>query len=72
MICVGQYESSRAIILENFLHNHFNSSKIDGEWFELPESIELEFPTICKQIEDNIILLETKNTWYQNEKNIKV
>ena len=67
LICVSQYETNRAVRLENYLHNYFNSNRIEGEWFNLPESIEIEFSNICKQIEDNIILLETKNTWYQQK-----
>jgi len=43
------YETSYPFKLEKLLHNHFESSNIMGEWFELFESDTESFRGICEE-----------------------
>jgi len=43
------FETSHPFKLEKMLHNHFSSSNIIGEWFELFESDTEAFRGICEE-----------------------
>jgi hypothetical protein len=57
------YETSEPFKLEKMLHNHFNSSNIIGEWFELFESDTEAFRAICEE-KMNIIKSLKDNPFY--------
>ena len=44
-------------LIERTLHNRFQCDNTNGEWFELPISIEVEFETLCTQLESNFKML---------------
>ena len=43
------YETDYPFKLEKMLHNHFNSSHLINEWFELSESDVEDFKSICEE-----------------------
>ena len=43
------YETEHPFKLEKMLHNHFKSSNLIGEWFELSESDTEAFRGICEE-----------------------
>jgi len=55
---VHLYESVRARKVEKSLHYAFSHARINNEWFELPLEDELKFLDLCKQIDNNILLIE--------------
>jgi hypothetical protein len=56
-------ETDHPFKLEKMLHNHFNSSNIIGEWFELFESDTEAFRAICEE-KMNIIESLKDNPFY--------
>jgi hypothetical protein len=59
------YETEHPFKLEKMLHNHFKSSNLIGEWFELSEADTEAFKTIC---EEKIRVIESlkDNPFYFN------
>ena len=59
------YETEHPFKLEKMLHNHFKSSNLIGEWFELSEADTEAFKTIC---EEKIKVIESlkDNPFYFN------
>lgn len=53
--------------IEKSLHRHFQSLKINGEWFKLESSHLADFLRICQITHDNLELLEKYNTWIQDK-----
>ena len=43
------YETEYPFKLEKMLHNHFNSSNLIGEWFELSEADTKAFKGVCEE-----------------------
>jgi len=43
------YETEHPFKLEKMLHNHFKSSNVIGEWFDLEERDVEAFKAICKE-----------------------
>lgn len=43
------YQTDKPFKLETMLHNHFKSSNIIGEWFELSEADIKSFTSICDE-----------------------
>ena len=61
------YETEHPFKLEKMLHNHFKSSNIIGEWFELSESDTKAFRDVCEKKEKTIEALKD-NPFYFNAK----
>lgn len=59
------YKTEHPFKLEKMLHNHFKSSNLIGEWFELSESDIEAFKGICKEKEEIISCLKD-NPFYFN------
>ena len=59
------YETEHPFKLEKMLHNHFKSSSLIGEWFELSESDTEAFRGICEEKEKIISCLKD-NPFYFN------
>lgn len=59
------YETEHPFKLEKMLHNHFKSSSLIGEWFELSESDTEAFRGICEEKEKIITSLKN-NPFYFN------
>lgn len=59
------FETEHPFKLEKMLHNHFKSSNLIGEWFELSETDTEDFKTIC---EEKIKVIESlkDNPFYFN------
>ena len=59
------FETEHPFKLEKMLHNHFKSSNLIGEWFELSEADTEAFKTIC---EEKIKVIESlkDNPFYFN------
>ena len=59
------FETEHPFKLEKMLHNHFKSSSLIGEWFELSETDTDAFKTIC---EEKIRVIESlkDNPFYFN------
>ena len=59
------YETEHPFKLEKMLHNHFKSSSLIGEWFELSESDTEAFKGVCEEKEKIISSLKD-NPFYFN------
>lgn len=59
------YETEHPFKLEKMLHNHFKSSNLIGEWFELSESDTEAFKRVCEEKEKIISCLKD-NPFYFN------
>ena len=59
------YETEHPFKLEKMLHNHFKSSNLIGEWFELSESDTEAFKKVCEEKEKIISSLKD-NPFYFN------
>jgi hypothetical protein len=59
------YETEHPFKLEKMLHNHFKSSNLIGEWFELSESDTEAFKGVCEEKEKIISSLKD-NPFYFN------
>lgn len=59
------YETEHPFKLEKMLHNHFKSSNLIGEWFELSESDTEVFKRVCEEKEKIISSLKD-NPFYFN------
>ena len=59
------YETEHPFKLEKMLHNHFKSSNLIGEWFELSESDIEAFKRVCEEKEKIISSLKN-NPFYFN------
>lgn len=59
------YETEHPFKLEKMLHNHFKSSNLIGEWFELSESDTEAFKMVCEEKEKIISSLKN-NPFYFN------
>lgn len=59
------YETEHPFKLEKMLHNHFKSSNLIGEWFELSESDTEAFKGVCEEKEKIISSLKN-NPFYFN------
>lgn len=59
------YETEHPFKLEKMLHNHFKSSNLIGEWFELSESDTEAFRGVCEEKEKIISCLKD-NPFYFN------
>ena len=59
------YETEHPFKLEKMLHNHFKSSNLIGEWFELSESDTEAFRKVCEE-KENIISCLKDNPFYFN------
>ena len=59
------YETEHPFKLEKMLHNHFKSSNLIGEWFELSESDTEDFKRVCEE-KENIISSLKNNPFYFN------
>lgn len=62
---VKHYYTEHHRQLEAWLHRKFNDKRLEGEWFELDDSIILDFENICKSIESTIHLLKEQNPFYK-------
>lgn len=59
------YETEHPFKLEKMLHNHFKSSNLIGEWFELSESDTEAFKRVCEE-KGKIISSLKNNPFYFN------
>ncbi len=69
------FESKFATKLESFLHNKFSykkyseeSGELNGEFFSLTKEDVENFIEYCQQFENNMILMESSNTYIQDKK----
>ena len=60
-----KYETEYPFKLEKMLHNHFKSSNLIGEWFELSENDTEAFRKVCEE-KENIISCLKDNPFYFN------
>lgn len=65
------YETEHPFKLEKMLHNHFKSSNLIGEWFELSESDTEAFRGICEEKEKIIEALKD-NPFYSNARIVPI
>ena len=72
---VNSFESNYATQLESFLHRKFkhkkhseDEEKLQGEFFCLDEYDISGFLECCQKFENNMILLESSNTYIQDKK----
>jgi hypothetical protein len=72
---VKAFESNYSTQLEAFLHRKFKFKKhsdeegeLQGEFFCLNEGDVSNFLEYCQKFEDNMILLESSNTYLQDKK----
>ncbi len=50
-------KSRDAIALESFLHQHFASKRLNGEWFKLSQADIIEIPNLAKDLKLRYVLL---------------
>ena len=65
------YETEHPFKLEKMLHNHFKSSNLIGEWFELSESDTEAFKRVCEEKEKIISSLKD-NPFYFNARIVPI
>jgi len=65
------YETEHPFKLEKMLHNHFKSSNLIGEWFELSESDTEAFRGVCEEKEKIISSLKD-NPFYCPKRNFSI
>ena len=65
------YETEHPFKLEKMLHNHFKSSNLIGEWFELSESDTEAFRKVCEE-KENIISCLKDNPFYFNTRIVPI
>ena len=66
----SSYETEHPFKLEKMLHNHFKSSNLIGEWFELSESDTEAFRSICEEKEKTIEALKDNPFYFNKTKNV--
>ena len=59
------YETEHPFKLEKMLHNHFKSSNLIGEWFELSESDTEAFRGVCEEKEKIISCLKNNPFYFK-------
>lgn len=65
------YETEHPFKLEKMLHNHFKSSNLIGEWFELSEGDTEAFRGVCEEKEKIISSLKD-NPFYFSKRNVSI
>ena len=63
---VHEYHTKYNTVLEKALHNFYKHKNIKNEWFNLDIKDVVEFPKLCKKIEQNFDAL--KENLFFNEK----
>ena len=58
LVLIETYQSDLAYKIETALHNQYQSSREEGEWFSISLTEELGFIDGCKKIETNIRFLQ--------------
>ena len=61
------YETKHPFKLEKMLHNHFKSSNLIGEWFELSESDTEAFRGVCEEKEKIISCLKDNPFYFKTK-----
>ena len=61
------YETKHPFKLEKLLHNHFKSSNLIGEWFELSESDTEAFRGVCEEKEKIISSLKDNPFYFKTK-----
>ena len=61
------YETEHPFKLEKMLHNHFKSSNLMGEWFELSESDTEAFREVCEEKEKIISCLKDNPFYFKTK-----
>lgn len=61
------YETEHPFKLEKMLHNHFKSSNLIGEWFELSESDTEAFRGVCEEKEKIISCLKDNPFYFKTK-----
>ena len=64
------YETEHPFKLEKMLHNHFKSSNLIGEWFELSENDIEAFRGVCEEKEKTIEALKDNPFYFSKTKNV--
>ena len=68
---IYQFQTKYGEVVEHAIQNHYNSSRLNGEWFEI-DFLEVDnFLSICEKTERNIGILFSENTYFQNKKGLK-
>jgi predicted GIY-YIG superfamily endonuclease len=62
---IKYYPCTIASQVESVLHRTYEN--VSGEWFILNQKQIENFLSECKQIENNILILQEDNTYYQNK-----
>lgn len=63
---VDTFHSKWGTKIESQLHTIFKQKKFSGEWFDLCDDDILSFREHCKTIHNNLELISTHNTYYQD------
>ena len=66
----SSYETEHPLKLEKMLHNHFKSSNLIGEWFELCDDDVNNFNAICEEKEKTIEALKDNPFYFNKTKNL--
>jgi hypothetical protein len=53
--------------VETTLHRTYGTSNVKGEWFSLTDEQLDSFLTNCFKIEENFVMLQEENSWYQEK-----
>ena len=62
------YETEHPFKLEKMLHNHFKSSNLIGEWFELSDDDIRDFKSVCEEKERIISALKDNPFYFKIKK----
>jgi hypothetical protein len=62
---IKSFKTDHYFAVESWLHRKFKSKRLEGEWFDLDDSIISEFDNMCKEIESTVILLKEQNPFFK-------
>lgn len=62
---IDSFHSKWGTKIEAMLHKIYKEKKIEGEWFNLSQEDITLFKEHCQTIHQNLELISTKNTYYQ-------
>lgn len=61
---VDVFNSKWGTKIETYLHKHFGTKRLGGEWFELSDNDINDFSNLCLQVHENLSIIEDINTYY--------
>lgn len=60
---VHTFKSKYPSVMESTLHKHYNSQNSMNEWFCLSQKDVRDFLTVCQEIEQRFLVLESNPFW---------